>query len=207
MIIKLKNISKSFQDGEQKTEILKNINLDIKKDDFITLLGVSGSGKTTLLNIIMGIESISSGNIEKKENIISGYITQQAHFFDEINIYENLMFAAFKNKKFSNIEKYSNYFECSHLLKKKPKNLSGGEKQRINIIRALVLNPNLLILDEPTAALDYDNKHKVINILNDIHKKENISIILVTHDRDILKSINYNKILELKNKELTEITL
>lgn len=203
-MIKLQSVNKQFKDGDTYTEVLKNINLEIREHDFITLVGVSGSGKTTLLNIIMGLENIDSGSIEK-DNIKYGYVTQQAHFLEELNIYDNLVFSIIKNKDFSDIIKYCDYFECSHLLYKKPKNLSGGEKQRINIIRALISKPNLLVLDEPTAALDYENKYKVINALNNIYNTENISILLVTHDRDIISKLSTTELLEIKNKQLLKI--
>jgi ABC-type lipoprotein export system ATPase subunit len=197
MLITLHSVYKHFSD----LQLLDDINLELEDNCFVTIIGVSGSGKTTLLNIIDGIEPVSQGTIYRNSNLKSiHYVTQKAHFIDELSIKDNLLFASLKHK--SDIYHYCEYFNCRPLLNKKPKELSGGEKQRINIIRSLLMKPQLLILDEPTAALDFDNKIKVAQLLNEIHQKEKIGVILVTHDRDMVEYTHKKKLYELKNKKL-----
>ncbi|NCP98020.1 ABC transporter ATP-binding protein [archaeon] len=201
-LITLEKISKSFLDNDGSFEIIKNVNLEIKKDTLNILLGASGSGKTTLLNIIMGIESVSSGVVVKKDKLSMGYVTQHANFIDELTVEENLYLSVYKKRKEVNINSFANIFDCGSLLKKKPKHLSIGEKQRINILRALLSKPELLILDEPTAALDYDNKMKVVSFLQKIFNEGNLTIIIVTHDQEVVDFFKEKNIFMLKSKEL-----
>ena len=201
-IIELNEIYKSFFSNGKKFNILEDINLNIKLKEIITILGVSGSGKTTLLNIIGGFENYCSGTLVRKDNIKIDYVTQYPHFIDELSVYDNLLFAAFKHKNKGKIEEYLHLFECEKLKKKKTFELSGGEKQRINIIRSLINKPDLLILDEPTASLDNENKIKVSQTLNEIRNNNNLSIVLVTHDRDIIDNFEDRKLFELKNRKL-----
>lgn len=206
-MIVLNEIYKSFFLHGQKINILENVNIEIKNKEITTILGVSGSGKTTLLNIIGGFETYCSGSVIKKDNLKIDYVTQSPHFIEELSVYDNLIFSSYKHKNKEKISYYLELFECSHLIKKKPYSLSGGEKQRINIIRALVNNPDLLILDEPTSSLDFENKIKVSNTLNSIIKNNDLSIILVTHDKDIVESFDNKNLFELKNKKLTQFSL
>ncbi len=202
-MITLSEIYKSFFQNGNKINVLENINLHINSNEIITIFGVSGSGKTTLLNIIGGFDSYCSGSIKKNNLLKIDYVTQHPHFIEELNVYDNLLFSSHKYKSEDKIKKYLDLFECSHLKDKKPHILSGGEKQRINIIRALINNPDLLILDEPTSSLDFENKIKVSQVLNKICNENNLSILLVTHDKDILDSFENKKLFELKNKKLT----
>lgn len=204
-LITLKDINKNFFDAGIKSTILENINLNIEKNKIISIVGTSGSGKTTLLNIITGIEDYCSGEIVRSDGTTINYVTQHPHFIDELSVRDNLIFASLKNKEHIDIDKHCSYFQCEHLLNKKPQHLSGGERQRINIIRSLLTRPQVLVLDEPTASLDYTNKIKVAELLNTINEKENLSIILVTHDREILAHIEKSSIYELKNKTLSKI--
>lgn len=202
-LLNLNNISKSFISNGQTYPVLDNINLTINTKEIITIMGVSGSGKTTLLNIIGGFETYSTGTVQRAKNLKINYVTQQPHFIEELNIMDNLIFSSLRVKiNTTQITEYCNYFHCQHLVHKKPSQLSGGEKQRINIIRALLTKPQIIILDEPTAALDYENKVKVVTTLNQIKDKEELAIVLVTHDREILKYIPEQKPYELKNKQL-----
>ncbi len=204
-ILSLENISKSFNLDEQKVTILENISLPIEEKITTVIVGFSGSGKTTILNIINGIENIDSGTIHKKENISIGYVTQHANFIEELTIEQNLLLATYKKKDILNIYEIVEEFNCLHILKKKPKNLSGGEKQRINIIRGIILNPQLLILDEPTSSLDHDNKFKIINYLNNIQNRRELTIVLVTHDLEILDTIKNKQVFKISGKKLIPI--
>ena len=203
-LIKLNQVSKTFQDEEDSIQLLENINLSIEEDSINVIVGYSGSGKTTLLNIINGIEPISSGFIDKIDNLTIGYVTQQPSFIDELSVDKNLRFVASKMNNKDKIYSLMDKFNCSHLLKKKPYQLSGGEKQRINIIRGLLLNPNVLILDEPTASLDHDNKYNLINFIDEIQKNLKISIIMVTHDIEVISNFHKRKVFSIKNKSIEE---
>lgn len=201
-IISLSDVYKSFFSNGQKFNVLENVNLDIKIKDVVAVFGVSGSGKTTLMNIIGGFENVCSGKIVKRENLKIDYVTQYPHFINELSALDNLIFASFKNKNTNKIEEYLELFECDHLIKKKPFELSGGEKQRLSLIRALINNPDLLILDEPTASLDSQNKERVSKALNNIRKEKNLSIVLVTHDKEIVNYFDTKKLFELKDRQL-----
>lgn len=201
-ILQLHQISKSFKNEDAINTILDNISLTIEPKEIISIIGSSGSGKTTLLNIMMGLESIDSGKIQQSQKLKATYVTQHAHFIDELSIEQNLQLVTLTSPQPLDIQQYLSYFQCEHLLYKKPRNLSGGEKQRVNIVRGLLTQPNLLILDEPTASLDYDNKIKACTFINNVYEKENFAMVLVTHDKDILKEIHQHKIYELKNKHL-----
>lgn len=202
-LIELKNINKSFFDDNEKIEIFKNLSLEIKENNAYILLGYSGSGKTTLLNIINKLEPIDDGEIVESKNLRISYVTQYANFIEEMSIDKNLRFVALKNNNRDMIYKLSELLNCSHILKKKPRHLSGGEKQRINILRGLLLNPNLLILDEPTASLDQENKKILVSFINKIQEETKISILLVTHDLDIINLFSKKHVFKIENKNLT----
>lgn len=200
-LMSLSGITKTFREEEIVTILLENLCLEVYPHQTLSIMGSSGSGKTTLLNIMDGIESIDSGTITKKDGIKINYVTQHAHFIDELNIYDNLYLAALRGEP-KLIDTYASYFQCEHLLKKKPRNLSGGEKQRVNLIRSLLSKPDLLILDEPTAALDHDNKLKVVDFLNELRQKEATSVIIVTHDQEVLDLIHSHTPYILRHKTL-----
>lgn len=202
-LIELKNIKKSFFDDNEEIEIFKNLSLEIKENQVYILVGYSGSGKTTLLNIISKLEPIDSGEIILSNNLKTSYVTQHANFIEELSIDKNLRFVALKNNNRDKIYEMAQMFNCSSILKKKPRHLSGGEKQRINILRGLLLNPNLLILDEPTASLDQDNKKILVSFINKIQQETKISILLVTHDLDIINLFHKKTVFKLENKNLT----
>lgn len=203
VILSLDNINKSFNTNNNIYEVLKNISINIAENEVISIVGVSGSGKTTLLNIIADLETIDAGSINKISQLKINYVTQHAHFIEELSIFENLVFASLKDKNSEKkIKLYCDYFNCSHLLDKKPSVLSGGEKQRINIIRALFNDPKLIILDEPTAALDHENKFKVMKTLLELQKSEKIALVVVTHDLDLVNNLPNHSHYELNMKTL-----
>lgn len=201
-LISLVNVSKQFKDDERVFNILENINLNIEEHTISIILGSSGSGKTTLLNIIDGIESVTSGSISKKENLKVGYVTQYANYIDELTVEQNLMLSIYNQKEKASIKDLCELFDCIYLLRKKPSNLSGGEKQRINIVRALLMKPELIILDEPTASLDHDNKFKVVSFLQTIFDEGNITFIIVSHDQEVVDYFKNKNVYRLKSKTL-----
>ncbi|MGH4117875.1 ABC transporter ATP-binding protein [Clostridium sp.] len=202
-MIKVENLYKSFKNGNSNVEILKNVNLNIPKSKLVTILGPSGSGKTTLLNIIAGLESFSVGNVywdeyslkdisqKKKESIRIkkiGYIFQEYFLLNNLTVLENVQLSGKlvgKTKKDAKqaLEKVG----LGEHKYKLPDQLSGGQKQRVAIARAIVKNPEILICDEPTGALDTESSKNVLEVLKKIQKEEKTTIIMVTHNEKIAR--------------------
>ncbi|SHH51160.1 ABC transporter ATP-binding protein [Thermosipho atlanticus] len=173
MVVELKNIKKSFG----RLEVLKNISFSLKKRERLVLLGPSGCGKTTLLRIIAGLETFEGILIKNFKKI--GYVFQEPRVIPWKTVYENLKFVEDDDKKIENVLKSMKIHEFKDYF---PNKLSGGMKQRINLSRALVTEPDLLLLDEPFSSLDI---HIKWNLLNDLIKEWNnrdLSLIMVTHD-------------------------
>ena len=197
MYLELNQVKKSFGSGENKTEVLKGISCGIKKGDICVLLGPSGSGKSTLLNIIGGIENIDSGSIrigdEQMESMNEkqlaqyrrkhlGYVFQAYNLIPNLTVKENIEVGAYLSK---------NPLELDDLLKtlglwehkdKIPNQLSGGQQQRTAIGRALIKNPDILLCDEPTGALDYQTSKEILQLIEDVNQKFGNTVILVTHN-------------------------
>lgn len=197
MYLELNQVKKSFGSGENKTEVLKGISCGIKKGDICVLLGPSGSGKSTLLNIIGGIENIDSGSIrigdEQMESMNEkqlaqyrrkhlGYVFQAYNLIPNLTVKENIEVGAYLSK---------NPLELDGLLKtlglwehkdKIPNQLSGGQQQRTAIGRALIKNPDILLCDEPTGALDYQTSKEILQLIEDVNQRFGNTVILVTHN-------------------------
>ncbi len=197
MYLELNQVKKSFGSGENKIEVLKGISCGIKKGDICVLLGPSGSGKSTLLNIIGGIENIDSGSIrigdEQMESMNEkqlaqyrrkhlGYVFQAYNLIPNLTVKENIEVGAYLSK---------NPLELDGLLKtlglwehkdKIPNQLSGGQQQRTAIGRALIKNPDILLCDEPTGALDYQTSKEILQLIEDVNQKFRNTVILVTHN-------------------------
>lgn len=204
MEIQLKNITKTY-DGE----VLKGISLTIFQGDYISITGRSGSGKTTLLKIIglleqptegeVIIDGIKSADLWKDEladirRQKIGFIFQDYFLLENLSALDNILLPGLLEKQEgsrvkSRAYELSQYLEIEEkLLKKYPKELSGGEKQRIAIVRALMNDPDILLADEPTGNLDEKNQEKVQSILKRLHEKERKTILLVTHDMEFAKT-------------------
>lgn len=198
MYIQLDKVSKSYK----KSEILHDISLSINEGELVTLIGPSGSGKTTLLKIIAGMESPTKGDIFiNSKNVSSqliherniGFVFQHYALFKHMNIFENIAFAyRVKPKKLrlsdalieEKVTKLSNLVQIEDLLDRYPHELSGGQRQRVALARALAVEPKILLLDEPFAALDAKLKFELRKWLRDLKKDRNITIVLVTHDQE-----------------------
>lgn len=187
-LIELKNISKRFTDGY----VIKDFSYSFSETGLYVLFGESGCGKTTLLNILSGALSIEEGKIIIDDNTYTdklpeyitknyiAYITQNNHFIDYLNIYDNLLLATDKNVDTHIIDEYLDKFNLSYLKDKYPSALSGGEKNRIALIRALLNDYKIILIDEVTAALDEENKTLVLKMLSEL--KNTHLIIFATHD-------------------------
>lgn len=175
---------------------LKDINLQIQEGEYFVILGKSGTGKTVFLETIAGLHRIFQGEIFLKENRIDnlepearslGFVYQNYELFPHMTVLENIEFGL-KIKKVDKLERQKRLdgivgeLNIENILHRYPKNLSGGEKQRVALGRALVLNPDIMLLDEPFSALDIEIKFKLQKKLKEIHKNHNKTIIHVTHD-------------------------
>ena len=203
-IIHLDNICKSYFMGKMELPVLKRINLDILKNEYVALMGPSGSGKSTLMNIIGCLDTPTSGNYILNNNDISqtednklaevrnkeiGFVFQQFNLLPRLTALENvalpLVYAGMGKKM--RIEKAKHVMEQVNLADRshhKPNELSGGQCQRVAIARALVNNPSIILADEPTGNLDTKTSYEIMEILDKIHTAGN-TIVLVTHETDI----------------------
>ncbi|MBA4715930.1 MAG: ABC transporter ATP-binding protein [Verrucomicrobiales bacterium] len=226
MIIELKDIFKSYSEGEgnPKRNILNAFNLSINFDESISLVGPSGCGKTTLLNILGTLDKPDSGEVLfKGENVTNmnddqlsklraeniGFIFQSHYLLPQISVIENVILPtiALNNKQNNNII----IDEAESLLKevglneqghKFPSQLSGGEKQRVAIVRSLINKPNLILADEPTGSLDKSRGEEIINLLKSLCVNNRTSLVVVTHDVDIASQMKRR--LSFKNHDFIE---
>ncbi|GFZ31660.1 spermidine/putrescine ABC transporter ATP-binding protein [Clostridium zeae] len=192
-LLEIKDIYMNFHTPESVIEALNNINITIEKGDFVSVIGPSGCGKSTLLNIISGLLKPSSGEIlfngtnSRSNQDIVGYMFQKDNLFEWLTLWDNVTLGL-KIKKLinkENIEKVDlllSQYGLSKFKKSYPSQLSGGMRQRAALIRTLALEPEILLLDEPFSALDYQTRLKVCDEIFQIIKKENKTAIMVTHD-------------------------
>ena len=184
-LLEISSICKSYTKSKETTRVLDNVSFDVYKGEFLSIVGTSGCGKTTLLNIISLLDKDYKGYIKynfDKRNI--AYMLQDAALFPWLNIYENARIIA-KIKKIDNdkyINDLINRFGLEDFKLKFPRNLSGGMKQRVSLIRTIASNPSLLLLDEPFAQLDYQTRLKISKDIYDLAKTNGITVIMITHD-------------------------
>lgn len=198
-MIEVKDIIKSYGNGESWFQVLKGISLEIQDGDFVVILGVSGSGKSTLLNVISGLERPDSGKVLydtteitalsdneltafRKENV--GFIFQQYYLLPDMSVDKNVKMGAdlASNKDYKNVIEAVGLGEKLH---KYPSELSGGEQQRVSVARALAKKPRVLFLDEPTGALDEQTGRQVLDYICKLKKQYDFTIIMVTHNFNI----------------------
>ena len=203
MYLEIQNIKNHFGEGESRVEVLKGIDIEIEKGEFCVLLGPSGSGKSTLLNIIGGIDAADEGYIsingektaDMNEKALTlyrrkhlGYIFQMYNLIPNLNIKENIEVGAYLSDNPLDVDdllKTLGLYEHRHKL---PNQLSGGQQQRTAIGRAIVKNPDILLCDEPTGALDYNTSKEILQLIEDVNKKYGNTIIMVTHN-DAIKQM------------------
>lgn len=192
-LLEIKNINMNYHKKDGVTEALKNINFTVEREEFISIIGPSGCGKSTLLNIISGLLTPSSGEViyndpEVKNNLDKmGYMFQKDFLFPWLTVKENVMLGLKLKKVYTkeNIEfahKLLKNYGLEKFQNHKPTELSGGMRQRVALIRTLVLKPEVLLLDEPFSALDYQSRLNVTDDVYEIIKREKKTAIMVTHD-------------------------
>lgn len=228
MLLSLKNVHKSFKNGEESIEVLKGIDLDIEKGSVNVMLGPSGSGKSTLLNIIGAIEPIDSGSVvmqgetleKMKEKALTeyrrkylGYVFQSYNLIQSLTVRENIEVGAYLGSNPLNSDDLIKSLGLWDHKDKFPVQLSGGQMQRTSIGRAIIKNPALLLCDEPTGALDYGTSKEIIKLLEDINEEYKTTILMVTHNTELAKiadrivTLHDGKIgSDVKNKEKIDAT-
>lgn len=203
-LLEVNNLYKSYYTLKDELKVLDNISFKVYENDFIGIIGPSGCGKSSILNILAKLDNEFNGDLKYRDNIKIGYMLQEDALFDWLTIYENAVFnlKLTKNLTKENIEYVNNLLRKYKLYEFKdnyPNTLSGGMKQRLSLIRTLSLKPNILLLDEPFCALDYQTKLKIITDVYNIIKEEKITAIIVTHDIEEAISL-CNKIIVLTNR-------
>ena len=197
MYLKIDNIKKSYGTGDSRVDVLKGINCGVNRGEICVLLGPSGSGKSTLLNILGGIDKADSGSVtigeDKIENFNDkqlsqyrrkhlGYIFQSYNFVPNLTVRENIEVGAYLSDKPLPIDELIELLGLEAHKNKRPNQLSGGQQQRTSIGRAIVKNPDLLLCDEPTGALDYNTSKEILKLVEDINVKYGSTIVIVTHN-------------------------
>ena len=198
--LEVKDLHKSFGTGDTKQEVLKGMSFNVKKGEFCVLLGPSGSGKSTLLNIIGGIDTPDSGIISIDGELLKdmnekdltgyrrrhlGYVFQLYNLIANLNVKENIEVGASLSDHPLDIDDLLHTLGLWEHRYKLPNQLSGGQQQRVSIGRAIVKNPDLLLCDEPTGALDYTTSKEILQLIEQINEKYGNTIIMVTHNEPI----------------------
>ena len=203
MFLEIRGIKKSFGTGDSRVNVLKGLDLDIEKGEFCVLLGPSGSGKSTLLNIIGGIDGADEGSItiegerledmtEKKLSLYRrkhlGFIFQMYNLISNLTVRENIEVGAYLSDHPLDVDELLHTLGLYEHQKKLPNQLSGGQQQRTAIGRAIVKNPDILLCDEPTGALDYHTSKEILKLIETVNQRYGNTIIMVTHN-DAIKDM------------------
>ncbi|ECJ9372222.1 ABC transporter ATP-binding protein [Listeria innocua] len=210
MTLMMKNISKNYQDGEQVIEVLKNVSLEVAQGEFVAIVGPSGAGKSTFLSIAGALLSPTEGEIAIGGTTLTnmsgkaltkvrldkvGFIFQGANLIPYLNVRDQLLvIAELSGEKGSaakeRADKLLQELGLTARQNNYPESLSGGEKQRVAIARALMNDPDIILADEPTASLDANRGHKVVQMIADEVKRKNKAAIMVTHDERVLDLVD-----------------
>ena len=219
-IVELKNVSKIYNTGEKEFKALDNIDLSIKKGEFVVVLGPSGAGKSTLLNLIGGMDTPTKGSIEidgediskynenelseyRAENI--GFIFQFYNILPTLTVLENIELIKDVVKNGNDSKEAIKAVGLEEHMNKFPNQLSGGEQQRVSIARAIAKNPKLLLCDEPTGALDYKTGKQILKLLQDTARRENMTVLIITHNTAIAPMAD--KVIHFKNGTAEKIEI
>lgn len=215
MFIEIQGIKKHYGEGESRVEVLRGIDISISQGEFCVLLGPSGSGKSTLLNIIGGIDQADEGSItiqgEKTADMNEkrltqyrrkhlGYIFQMYNLIPNLTVRENIEVGAYLSDNPLNVEELLDTLGLTKHAHKLPSQLSGGQQQRCAIGRAIVKNPDILLCDEPTGALDYATSKEILKLIETVNQKYGNTVIMVTHN-DAIKNMA-DRVVKLRDGQI-----
>ncbi|MCK0471886.1 ABC transporter ATP-binding protein [Halalkalibacter sp. APA_J-10(15)] len=218
MFIDVKNLSKSYDNGIIKNDVLKNIDFQLEEGKICVVLGPSGSGKSTFANIIGGLDHANSGEVIVEDVNITklnstklteyrrgkvGFIFQFYNLIPNMTVYENIEIVENISETPMKIEELLELLGIADKGNSLPDQLSGGQQQRVAIGRALVKKPKLLICDEPTGALDYKSSKEILKLLTDLNNQFHTTIIMITHNLEISKLAD--KVIKLKDGKISEV--
>lgn len=217
MFLTVKDLKKSYGSTSNKVEVLKGINFEVEKGKICVLLGPSGSGKSTLLNIIGGIDDADLGYVsidsektkDMKEKELTryrrkhlGYVFQMYNLIPNLNVKENIEVGAYLSDSPLDINELINTLGLYEHRHKLPNQLSGGQQQRTAIGRAIVKNPDILLCDEPTGALDYHTSKEILKLIEDVNKKYGNTVIMVTHN-DAIQNMA-DRVIKLRDGQIRD---
>lgn len=217
MFLTVKDLKKSYGSTSNKVEVLKGINFEVEKGEICVLLGPSGSGKSTLLNIIGGIDDADLGYVsidsektkDMKEKELTryrrkhlGYVFQMYNLIPNLSVKENIEVGAYLSDSPLDINELLNTLGLYEHRHKLPNQLSGGQQQRTAIGRAIVKNPDILLCDEPTGALDYHTSKEILKLIEDVNKKYGNTVIMVTHN-DAIQNMA-DRVIKLRDGQIRD---
>lgn len=221
-IVALKDVKKTYMLGQTEVNALKGVSFEIEKGDFVAIAGPSGAGKSTILNMIGCIDIPTEGTVHIDREDIStlsdrrltsfrlhklGFIFQSFNLIPVLNVYENIEFPLLlkrdipKRERDSTIHKLIEEVGLKDRIKNKPAELSGGQRQRVAIARALVTSPLIILADEPTANLDSETGHRIVELMKEINRTEHTTFVFSTHDPHIMEHANH--VIKLRDGMIT----
>ena len=220
MFLEIEQLRKSYGTGENKVEVLKGIQLGVEKGKICVLLGPSGSGKSTLLNIVGGIDTADSGSVTVAGEVMQsmndrqlteyrrkhlGYVFQAYNLIGNLTVRENIEVGAYLSSRPLEIDELLDVLGLTEHQNKIPSQLSGGQQQRTAIGRAIVKNPDILLCDEPTGALDYHTSKDILALIERVNQKYGNTIVIVTHN-DAIKNMA-DQIVKLKDGQIQDVEM
>jgi len=219
-VIMMTNVTKTYKTGDVETYALKDVNLTIEEGEFVVILGPSGSGKSTLLNVISGLDTVTSGEITFRGETLTnldeeemtafrrkhlGFIFQQYNLLQNLNVYENIQIGSDIGTAPLDIGDLLEKVGLEKARNKYPSQLSGGEQQRVSIVRSLAKNPDIIFCDEPTGSLDEENSKKILQLLQNLNDDYNKTVIVITHNLGIAEMAD--KVIKMNSGQITEVIL
>ena len=219
MLIRLKNVEKTYRSGEVETKALRDVSLDIKQSEFVVVLGPSGSGKTTLLNVISGLDRIDAGHIFFQDTELSclsddkltefrrrhlGFVFQQYNLLQNLTAFENVQIGADIGEHPLDVEETLRKVGLTNHQDKYPYQLSGGEQQRVSIARSIAKNPDILFCDELTGALDEKTARQVLRVVEELNRDLGLTMVVITHNAGIAAMAD--RVIRMNSGQIESIT-